>query len=243
MKIMKQMKTWALTAFLIFCSAGTAWAQSAINDIPAEVNAADATITNMGHATMTMKRVVVTDPTTQNADTLMKVENIEWNTEVDTAKKRMARRKAIAGSDFYEKDSNWYLDLWWFNYLYPSINADGEEITLSSMACMPDEDCDYVNNIIVGCHVTITSNKECPTSYSKEGSFRSDVSMLMNYAGSGTGFAIIFGSGVTVPVIGSAFLSGPFAICMNVQPEREIKMLITSRMRIPFLCLISPSPQ
>ncbi len=186
---MKQMKTWALTAFLIFCSAGTAWAQSAINDIPAEVNAADATITNMGHATMTMKRVVVTDPTTQNADTLMKVENIEWNTEVDTAKKRMARRKAIAGSDFYEKDSNWYLDLWWFNYLYPSINADGEEITLSSMACMPDEDCDYVNNIIVGCHVTITSNKECPTSYSKEGSFRSDVSMLMNYAGSGTGFA------------------------------------------------------
>ena len=53
------------------------------------------------------------------------------------------------------------------------------------MACMPDGDCDYINNVIIGCHVTITSNKECPSRYSDEGSWDSDVSMLMNHASSG----------------------------------------------------------
>ncbi len=58
------------------------------------------------------------------------------------------------------------------------------------MACMPDEDCDYVNNVIIGCHVTITSNKECPSEYVRTGASgkASDVGMLINHASSGMVF-------------------------------------------------------
>ena len=47
---------------LFIISTQPTWAQTAINDIPAEVNADDATITKMGHATMTSGREPVTTP-------------------------------------------------------------------------------------------------------------------------------------------------------------------------------------
>lgn len=177
-----------LAVILLLCGANYIWAQSAINDIPEKVDAADATITEMGHATITMKREVVTDPLTHLTDTIVTIENIEWNTEAGTAKKRMAQRNAANGSDFEYMDQNWAQDMQWFKFNYPSINADGEEVVLSSMACMPDGDNEIhnVNNIIVGCHITITSDKECPTSY--DGTFSaalSDVRFIMSFAGSG----------------------------------------------------------
>ena len=180
-----------LVAIFFLCGVNNIWAQSAINDIPKEVNAADATITKMGHATITMKREVVTDPNTHLIDTLATIENIEWNTEAGTAKKRMVKQNSDGGSDFSFMDKNWTQDMWWFKFNYPSINADGEKVILSSMACMPDEDEEItnVNNIIVGCHITITSDHECPTNY--DGSLEaamSDVRMIMSYAGSGLGF-------------------------------------------------------
>ena len=185
---MKQIKLWIFAAIVIISGANCAWAQSAINDIPAEIDANDATITDMEHVTVTMKREVVYDSVTHCSDTIISVENIEYNTEVGTSKRRMARRNAVTGSDFYDKETSWYFDFWRFNYKYPSINADGEPILLSSQACMPDDDCDYVNNVIIGCHVTITSNKECPTNYSSNGTFdrlQTDVNFLQNFAGSG----------------------------------------------------------
>lgn len=173
-----------LAVILTLFGSINAWSQSAISDIPEVINASDATITKMGHATMEMRREVVYDSISHRADTISQVVSIDYDTAPGTARKRMSRRK-VAGSDFYDKDSSWWLDMWWFNYQYPSVNADGKSIVLSSMACMPDDDVDRVNNIIVGCHVTITSNKECPTSYTDDGSMLSDVSMLMNFAGSG----------------------------------------------------------
>lgn len=55
---------------------------------------------------------------------------------------------------------------------------------------MPDEDCDYINNVIIGCHVTITSNAQCPSEYvhTGPGGKLSDVGMLMNHASSGMVF-------------------------------------------------------
>lgn len=163
-------------------------AQTAFSDIPAEVNAADATITKMGHATMTMTKEVIVDSLTQRADTVIKLKEVDWNTTSGSAQKRMERRRALSRSTFENQDDDWWLDMWWFTYNYPSVNAEGEPVILSAMACMPDEDCKYINNVIIGCHVTITSNKECPSRYSAEGSAASDVSMLMNHAGSGLVF-------------------------------------------------------
>lgn len=179
----------AFAVIFLFCGTISVWAQSANIDLPAEVNAADATITKMGHATVSMKKEVVVDSLTLTADTIVSIESIEWNTTPGTAKVRMVQRRAITGSDFYDQDSNWWYDIWWFSYNYPSINANGEEVLLTSMACMPDDDDTEINKIIVGCHITITSNKECPSRYNAEGSSLSDVSMLMNLAGSSGAWA------------------------------------------------------
>lgn len=165
-----------------------AMAQVPLGNLPEEVNASDATITKMGHATMTVEMKIVTDTLTRRVDTLRRVTNIEWNTEAGTAKRRMAERDDLQGSDFYDEGNNWWYDIYWYDFNYPSINAEGEPLLLSAMACMPDEDCDYVNNVIIGCHITITSNDECPSSYNEGGSAASDVSLIMNHSGSGSVF-------------------------------------------------------
>lgn len=101
-----------LVAIFFLCGVNYIWAQSAINDIPKVVKATDATITKMGHATITMKREVVTDPNTHLIDTLATIENIEWNTEAGTAKKRMIKQNSDGGSDFSYMDKNWTQDMW-----------------------------------------------------------------------------------------------------------------------------------
>ena len=166
-----------------------AWAQVNLGDLPNEVNAEDATITKLGHATMTVEVQIVTDSITRRTDTLCSVKSIEWDTEPGTAKLRNSERSWGGnnpnGSGFYNQDKNWWLDIYWYNFNYPSINGDGERVLLSGMACMPDEDCSLINNVIIGCHITITSNKECPSSYADEGSSTSDLSIIMNHASSG----------------------------------------------------------
>lgn len=172
---------------LLFVVAGltVAWAQGAVNDIPKEINAGDATITKMGHATLTVTTHIVTDAQTGRVDTTRSVTAIEWNTEPGTAKRRNAEQKD-GGSGFYNHDNSWWYDMHWYNFNYPSINAEGQPIVLSSLACMPDNDPDYVNGVIIGCHVTITSNTQCPSEYNNTGSTLSDVGMMMMHASSGT---------------------------------------------------------
>lgn len=187
MKILRN-HLFLLLAFLLITP--YAWSQVHLGDLPAEVNVEDATITKMGHATMTMHTKIVTDSVTRRTDTIIEMKSIEWNTESGTAKRRNLERGGNNpnGSGYYDTDHDWWLDICWGNFNYPSINANGERVLMSAMACMPDEDCDYINNVIIGCHVTITSNKECPSHYSEEGSSLSDVSLLMNHAGSGLVF-------------------------------------------------------
>lgn len=178
----------AMMLSLVMVGITVSWAQSVINDIPKEINANDATITNMGHATLTVAMKIETDPITKAVDTARMVTNIEWNTEPGTAKRRMANRDGNdpQGSDFYDGDNSWWYDMYWFSFNYPSINSEGEPLLLSSLACMPDDDCDYTNNVIIGCHITITSNSQCPTSHNDRGGLASDVGLMMMHAGSGS---------------------------------------------------------
>lgn len=163
-----------------------AWAQTLYGDLPEKVDPNGATITKFGHATMTVELKTVTDPITQKVDTLRSVKNIEWNTEKGTAERRMADRNSAPRSDFYDEGNNWWYDIYWYTYTYTSVTTNGEPVMLSALACMPDEDCDYVNNVIIGCHITITRDGQCPSAYNATGSALSDVSLMMNHAGSGT---------------------------------------------------------
>ena len=167
------------------------WAQTSSTNLPAEVRADDATITHVGHATLTVEYKIVTDSLTRRTDTLRSVTNIEWDTPAGTAKRRNAeqdRGNNPNGSGFYNEGHSAWLDIYYYNYNYPSIDAGGKPVLLSAMASMSDEDCDHINNVIIGCHVTITSNKQCPSSYKDEGSKASDVGLLVNHSSSGMVF-------------------------------------------------------
>jgi hypothetical protein len=76
-----------------------------------------------------------------------------------------------------------------YSYNYPSVDADGNKVTLSSLMAVPtmmviDGVAAKPNNLIIGCHVTITSNYECPTEYNRTGgvlSWMTDVGMQIFY--------------------------------------------------------------
>lgn len=77
-----------------------------------------------------------------------------------------------------------------YSYNYPSVDADGNPVTLSSLMAVPtkmviDGVAAKPNNLIIGCHVTITSNYECPTEHNRSGgvlSWMTDVGMQIFYA-------------------------------------------------------------
>ena len=129
-------------------------------------------ITDMGHATLTVRKQVVT--------------NVELDTPVGTAARRQQDHTRAERSGFYDKAINEWLDMWWFTYQYPSVSGDGQPITLSALACMPDNDegVTAVNNVIVGCHATISANWQCPSEFNRTGMINSDVFMMMYHAGS-----------------------------------------------------------
>lgn len=82
-------------------------------------------------------------------------------------------------------------------YTYPSVTSDGTEVTLSSLMAWPigknyagKHKIKYVNNLIIGCHVTITSNDECPSKWPDTGAIEgltTDVRMYVGHAGGGLG--------------------------------------------------------
>ncbi|MBP5214152.1 MAG: hypothetical protein J6032_06020, partial [Bacteroidales bacterium] len=102
----------------VLCTPATSWAQADYGNVPETVSAADASITKLGHLTMTMEKEVVTDPQTSRTDTLVKVKEVEWNTKSGTAQKRMKLRKErrAGGTGFEDKDTDWWLDMWWFTF-------------------------------------------------------------------------------------------------------------------------------
>ncbi|UKK53271.1 hypothetical protein [Prevotella sp. E2-28] len=96
-----------------------------------------------------------------------------------------------------------------YYYTYPSVDADGNPVRLSALMGVPmntvvDDFADILmgwpwgsllisdikirpSNVVIGCHVTITSNWECPTSYERNTSilgldnFRTDTGMMLFY--------------------------------------------------------------
>lgn len=67
-----------------------------------------------------------------------------------------------------------------YTYNYPSTDAEGNPVVLSSamIAWKSNGRDDRIASVLVACHVTITSNYECPTSYPTEGKLGTDVGMF-----------------------------------------------------------------
>ena len=90
------------------------------------------------------------------------------------------------GNGFDDDNKDHYKNIWngyeYYRYTYPSISAKGEPITLTALAAMPTKNTTPINNIILGCHVTITDNASAPSEYITTGSWQSDVGMLIMHA-------------------------------------------------------------
>ena len=65
---MNKLQKYLLVVFALMVFGTTAWAQAALGNLPAEVRAEDATITELGHATMTVEMKIVTDSLNRHTD-------------------------------------------------------------------------------------------------------------------------------------------------------------------------------
>lgn len=72
--------------------------------------------------------------------------------------------------------ANYSTLVYWYEVIqYPSVDNKGNEVMLSELISYPAHS--DANNIIIGCHLTITSNQECPSNYVNN-SWQTDVGML-----------------------------------------------------------------
>jgi len=131
-------------------------------------------------------------------------------------KKQIERAKARHSAPAITPDQDWNYEgkqerssAKLYYYTYPSVDADGNPVRLSALMGVPmntvvDDIADILmswpwgsslisdikirpSNVVIGCHVTITSNWECPTSYERNTSilgldnFRTDTGMMLFY--------------------------------------------------------------
>ena len=77
---------------------------------------------------------------------------------------------------------DYVLALKWYTFTYPSVSVTGEPINLSALFVYPYElKSKRLTNYYIGTHVTITSNSQCPSNFTKN-NFASDVGMLAIFA-------------------------------------------------------------
>ena len=123
-------------------------------------------ITDMGHATIIFS---------QKGEIILEERNDA------TAIRKQSAGNAEEG--LYDKGTSSFFNICWFTYQYPSTSGDGQEIMLSALACMPDNNEATINNVLVGCHATIAANRQCPSRFNQTGSNFSDVFLTMTLAG------------------------------------------------------------
>lgn len=96
--------------------------------------------------------------------------------------KDVARTRGNGFDDDNKNHGESWFGYEYYRYTYPSINAKGEPVTLTALAAMPKNNNVTINNVILGCHITITDNASTPSEYIKTGSIKSDVAMLTMHA-------------------------------------------------------------
>ena len=151
-----------MTIALLCALAQGALAQGELGNLPKTVSAADVKVTAVNDAYFTDEGIVVVSPD-------------------EAPEPALARRRA---SGLQDEGSAYFVDAKLYSYTYPSVDADGNKVTLSSLMAVPKGATAVPKNLVIGCHVTITSNYECPTEYNKSGgwlSWMTDVGMLIDY--------------------------------------------------------------
>ena len=171
------------------------WAQGSFGNIPKSVNYRDARIVDVGTMATDVYAWECVDSITNKVDTVLTTDQyMLWQSDGDIDKQAEAHRsKAEWGTPevlsthrrvgSFVKDILANYEYMVFRYIYPSVDADGNMIMLSSMAACPTgEDTNETRDVVIGTHITITSDAECPSNTNK-GFAEADWGILMSLAG------------------------------------------------------------
>ena len=185
----------ALAIGLTFAYSGV-WAQGTFGTLPKEVDVNDVEVTEVRYLQFSSHDSLVVNPLTGKTDTLhiddgRKVLSEE---EFQQLASEPARARRIPGVTADESQYGGFNDegiqgfgsfasLW--SYKYPSVDANGNKVVLSALMGVPQGHflATYAkpNNLLIGCHETITSNYECPTNYNHGGDKESGNGMMLEY--------------------------------------------------------------
>ena len=176
----------------------SAWAQGRFGDIPKTVDASDVEVTEVRYLQFMSHDSLVVNPVTGRTDTLhiddgRKVLTEEEYRQLASEPAQSRRRIATPSVDTgeygdinKEGHQNFGSNAVLYSYKYPSVDANGNKVVLSALMGLPTKI--FVggllaapNNLIIGCHETITSNYECPTNYNHGGAYDSGNGMLLEY--------------------------------------------------------------
>ena len=191
-------------------------AQGALGPIPKKVDYRDARITDVGVVAADIYHWTVEDPETHKIDTVYQADPyILWESDGDLeqqAEERRAMGLQVMKAPGVITDKNQkgnlmsdYLAYFYyrvFTYEYPSVDANGNTVILSSIAACPEKGaCSEVRDIVIGTHITICSNDECPTNCTNNYE-ESDWGILFSLAG-GKKFKLGADTNVSMALIGS----------------------------------------
>ena len=176
----------------------SAWAQGQFGDIPKTVDASDVEVTEVRYLQFMYRDSIVVNAETGIADTLhidggrrflSEEEYQQLATGPAQARRRIATPTVDTGEYGDIKDErfqNFGSGAYLYSYKYPSVDANGDKVVLSALMGIPTKMfTDLIpakpNNLVIGCHETITSNYECPTNYNHGGAYDSGNGMLLEY--------------------------------------------------------------
>lgn len=177
-----------------------AWAQGSFGNLPKTVDVRDVEIISIDKVVFSSHDSIVVNPVTGKVDTLIIDDGMRIATAEDEAYfteasgPARAPHRAPAVTPDPSLGGVERIGLQWaktgaylYTYKYPSVDADGNRVILSSLMGVPRRQFQIgfakPNNVLIACHETITSNFEAPTNYKNEGGdFQSGVGMMLQYA-------------------------------------------------------------
>lgn len=174
-----------------------ALAQGALGPIPERVDYRDARIIDVGVKCFDLLQFTSYNPETNKEDTLYDAKHyVLWRSEGDLDRQAAERRakapkkgtkyKAISSNEREGSlKAGWLATYEYmvFKYEYPSVDSDGKTVMLSAIAACPTaSDTKETRDVVIGTHITITANNQCPSNTNK-GFSEDDWGILMSLAG------------------------------------------------------------
>ena len=137
-------------------------------DLPGLTSPKNVKVTDVGRYTEFLAETLLTDSLTGRQDTVYQsVPEVVWQSEgEDIYRDTQAPRRALSPiklkGDLHKFFAN--LTIYLFKFTYESIDSEGKPIRLSGIAATPNpKQTKEVNNMLIGTHITITSNAETPS--------------------------------------------------------------------------------